>query len=573
MATDSTPLATDARPRSALGSYWRDLNPPAAWAGLTTFIWYAVGLVPVQIAVTGQLGLSADQVSSWIFIIWFSGSIASIGLSLVYRQPIPITTTIPGLIFLGTLAGRFSFPELVGANIMAGVVIVALAVLGIGGHIPKLLPMPVAMGMLAGSIMADVTHMVDATVDDLVVAGATVVGYFLGRLLRNPRIPPVGLALLAGGLAVALAGRASPAPINWELPSLVVPGVAFSASAFAAVSIPLIVLSMGLGNVQGLGFLIAQGYKVPVNATTFVLGVNSIVNALFGGHAAIVSRNGMPIMAGPEAGPVQGRYWANLISATLSLLIALAAGPVASMFGVLPRGYIIALAGLAIMPSLQNALERAFGEKLRFGAVVAFVVAATPFAFFGITSAFWALLAGVSASLLAEREELLAHWRGETKHDGERRESARVPVAVQPTSVARVAGRQRVRLRAVVRDLGANGLLVRSEQRLVAGNVLELTFGLPVSGVEMRVRVDVRRVDHVQSEPTDLWEAGCEFREISPDARERLLSFVEDQRQILGPQAAEPVASPAGDSGAMAAADTPAAVVALPKVRTPRKAA
>lgn len=94
---------------------------------------------------------------------------------------------------------------------------------------------------------------------------------------------------------------------------------------------------MGLCNVQGLGFLLAQGYRVPVNATTFVLGFTSVVNAAFGGHAAIVSRNGMPmVMAGPEAGPLGGRYWANLISAGLSLLIALAAGPVASLLGILP---------------------------------------------------------------------------------------------------------------------------------------------------------------------------------------------------------------------------------------------
>jgi benzoate membrane transport protein len=545
MASNRTRSMLRATPGLSLGGYLRDLNAPAAWAGLTTFIWYAVGLVPVQIAVTGQFGLSDDQVASWIFIIWFTGSIASIGLSLAYRQPIPITSTIPGLIFLGTLAGRFSFPELIGANIMAGVVIVAFGVLGIGGPILKLLPMPLAMGMLAGSILGDVSHMVEATVADVIVAGATVIGYFLGRVLRSPRVPPVGLALIAGGAAVLVAGRASPAPINWELPSLVVPGVAFSFSAFAAVSVPMIVLSMGLGNVQGLGFLVAQGYKVPVNATTFVLGVNTIINGLFGGHAAIVSRNGMPIMAGPEAGQVHGRYWANLISAALSVLIALAAGPVASLIGILPRGYIVALAGLAIMPSLQNALERAFGEKLRFGAVVAFVVAATPFSFCGVTSAFWALLAGLAASLLAEREELLAHWRGESKRGGERREGVRVPVVVHPTSVTRVAGRQRVRLTALVRDLGENGMLVRSEQRLLPGNVLELTFGLPQSGLDMRLRVDVRRVEHVQSEPIDLWEAGCEFRELSPVARDQLIAFVNgDHHQQMASAELAPAVKP-----------------------------
>ena len=398
--------------RGLANSYLCDLNPSAVWAGITTFIWYAVGLVPVQIAVTGQFGLSAPEVSSWIFIIWFTGAVASIALSLVYRQPIPITSTIPGLIFLGSMAGLYNYPELIGASLMAGVLIVVLGMLGMGARILRVLPMPLAMGMLAGSVLGDVTHMVSATVQDAVVAGATVAGYAVGRLIRNPRIPPVGLALIGGGIAVLLAHRASPAPIAWALPSLVVPHMQFSASAFVAVSIPLVVLSMALGNVQGLGFLMAQGYKVSANKVTLVLGVNSIVNAFLGGHTAIVSRNGMPIMAGPEAGPVEGRYWANLIAAALTLLIALAAAPVALMLGILPSGYVVALAGLAILPSLQNALEKAFEARLRFGAVVALVVSATSFSFLGIGSGFWALIAALLASLVAEREDLMAHWRG-----------------------------------------------------------------------------------------------------------------------------------------------------------------
>jgi benzoate membrane transport protein len=97
------------------------------------------------------------------------------------------------------------------------------------------------------------------------------------------------------------------------------------------------------------------------------------------------------------------------------LLIALAAAPVALMFAILPSGYIVALAGLAILPSLQNALEKAFEAKLRFGAVVAFVVSATAFSVLGIGAGFWALLAAVLASLVAERDELFEHWQAPTE--------------------------------------------------------------------------------------------------------------------------------------------------------------
>ena len=89
-----------------------------------------------------------------------SGAVASVILTLRYRQPIPITWTIPGLVYLGTLAGKYSFAEIVGANLMAGVLIVALGLAGIGGRIMTWLPLPIVMGMFGGSILGYLTRMV-----------------------------------------------------------------------------------------------------------------------------------------------------------------------------------------------------------------------------------------------------------------------------------------------------------------------------------------------------------------------------------------------------------------------------
>lgn len=389
----------------------KEFNSAAMWAGLTAFVWYAFGAVPLHIAVSEQLGLSTAQTSSWIFIVWFSGAVSSMAASLYFRQPIPITWTIPGLIYLGTLADRFSFAELVGANLVAGLVLLALGILGVGGKIMRWLPLPIIMGMFSGSILAYVTRMVAAAVEDVAVAGTAVGGYLLGRLIGNPRVPPVGLAVVAGGIAIALVGTSGAEPVEWSLPVLAVPEMSFSISAVIAVSLPMVVLAMGLGNVQGLGFLLSQGYKVPINTVSIVVGVNSVVNALLGGHPATVARTGVAILASPDSGPLSGRYWAAVISAALTIIMALAATPVASLLNVLPKSYILALAGLAILSSLQDALEKSFGGKMRFGALIGFAVAATPFAVFGITSAFWAIVVGVLASALAERRELLEFWR------------------------------------------------------------------------------------------------------------------------------------------------------------------
>ncbi|MCL4800509.1 MAG: benzoate/H(+) symporter BenE family transporter [Burkholderiales bacterium] len=390
------------------------LNAAAFWAGVTAFVWYAFGTVPLHIAVSEQLRLSVAQTSSWIFVVWASGAVASIALSLRCRQPIPITWTIPGLIYLGTLADRFTFAEIVGANLVAGVLLAVLGLAGVGGRIMRWLPLPIIMGMFGGSILGYVTRMVAATVEDAAVAGTTVACFVIGRLVANPRVPPVGLAVLGGGIAVALVGTTGAAPVEWAPPALVLPGMSFAPAAILAVSLPMVVLAMGLGNVQGLGFLIAQKYPVPVDTVSTVVGISSIVNAFLGGHAATVARTGVAILAAPDAGPAAGRYWAVVVSALLTLVLALAATPVASLLAVLPKTYVFALAGVAILSSLQDALAKAFGAEMPFGALVAFVVAATPFAVLGVTSAFWAIVAGLLASFLVERAQLRAFWTRES---------------------------------------------------------------------------------------------------------------------------------------------------------------
>jgi predicted benzoate:H+ symporter BenE len=55
-------------------------------------------------------------------------------------------------------------------------------------------------------------------------------------------------------------------------------------------------------------------------------------------------------------------------------------------------------------------MMKAFSKKLVFGAVIAFAVATVPFTIGGISSAFWALVAGLAASLVVERAELIDHW-------------------------------------------------------------------------------------------------------------------------------------------------------------------
>lgn len=390
---------------------WRDFNMASFWAGITAYVWYAFGALPLHLEVAGQLGLDRATASSWIFIIWFTAAALSIGLTLKYRIPLAITWSIPGLIYLGALAGQFTFAELVGANLMAALAILFLGIGGVGRRIMDWLPLPIIMGMFSGSILVYVTRMVQASVDDVLVAGITLGAYLVGRLIDSAKAPPVGLAVVIGGIAVYFFGQAEMAAVVIELPTPIMPAMEFTLGAFLGVSLPMVIFAMGLGNVQGIGFLMAQNYSVPTNVVTIGVGLGSVVNALFGGHAASVARSTAGIVASAAAGPHEKRYWANLIAAALALTIALAAASVASLLTALPRSFVVTLAGLAILSAMQDSLQRAFSGTCRFGALAAFAIAATPFKIIGIPSAFWAVLLGVVASLMAEREQLFDQWR------------------------------------------------------------------------------------------------------------------------------------------------------------------
>jgi benzoate membrane transport protein len=165
-------------------------------------------------------------------------------------------------------------------------------------------------------------------------------------------------------------------------------------------------MAVGIGNVQGIGMLLSKGYPAPVDRLTVVVGVNSVVNAIFGGHPSTVARNGVAILASEDAGPREQRYVANLVASLFALFLGFSATTAATLLDVLPMSLVVALAGLAILTAFLEALQRSFTGDLPMGALFAFGIAASPLTLFGVGSAFWALVGGMLASLVVERPML-----------------------------------------------------------------------------------------------------------------------------------------------------------------------
>jgi benzoate membrane transport protein len=389
----------------------RDFNSAAFWAGVSTFIFMVFGALTVQISIIQEFDISNTQARSWIVITWLTAGVVSLPFIVYYRQPLGIGWTLPGLVYMASLADRFSFEQLVAANLVAGLVIVLLGLIGFGSRVIHLVPLPILMGMFAASIMGFITRAVEATAEDFAIAAPMIAAYVVGRLLNNPRVPSVGLAVVTGAVMIVVLGRLGTATVEAGAPALAYPGLEFNLEAIVTIAVPMVILVLGVGNVQGMGYLIAQGYRVPSNQLTTAVGAMSVVNALFGGHPAAMTRVSSAMLGGPDAGPFEKRYWGAIVAFILVIGVAGASGVLVAAVEIVPPAYVYVVAGIAILASFEDALIRAFSGSLRLGAVVAFGVTASTVAVAGIPSAFWALIAGIGASLLLERRELIRAWR------------------------------------------------------------------------------------------------------------------------------------------------------------------
>jgi benzoate membrane transport protein len=393
---------------SALASRLRDYNAAAMSGGIAISIIYLFAALPIQVAIFAQMGLTQSQASGWLFVTWLTSGAVSLAVAWHLRQPIAVTLSLPCLAYLGALGQQFTFAETTGALLLAGIIILALGVSGISARLLKLVPVPIVMGMFAGTLFSFVTKTVSAITLDLALAGPAILGYLVGHGLRNPRIPPIGLAVAFSATALLLRGFNPTMPSPLTAPQVSIQAFGFSTSAILAITLPMVLLTVAIGNIQGLAFLKAQGYPVRPNLITSIAGLSSILNAIFGGHTAGVGQSAVAIGAAGSAGPARGRYWAITLPSIVALAVAFVADPVIAIVSELPRAAVLALAGLAMLSPMQTAIDKAFNSRLKFGALVAFAVAATPFTLVGLSSGIWALLGGILASVLSERADLLS---------------------------------------------------------------------------------------------------------------------------------------------------------------------
>ncbi len=115
----------------------------------------------------------------------------------------------------------------------------------------------------------------------------------------------------------------------------------------------------------------------------------------------------------------------------------------------------------------------------------------------------------------------------------QRRDAVRHPVDIRPSEVHRLLdGGERQPFSAVIVDLSTSGMRMATATELDMFDQLEMVFGTPSGGAELRLRVNVVRIAPPRS-AADAWEIGCQFVEPSAGEREQIVQFILAQQAAV----------------------------------------
>jgi benzoate membrane transport protein len=382
---------------------------------LTVSSWLA-GILIVVVGFTGSLVLTFDvaerakltagELSSWVWAITVGTGLLTLGLSLLYRQPVITAWSTPGLAVLAASLGNYSLNEAVGAYIAVALAIVFVGLTGLFERAMRFVPQGVALAVLAGVLFKYGLGLFTAAQPEPVLVLGMIAVFLLAKLLKN-RVP-MAWALLAGfGLAFLL-GKFQVAGISLQLAQPLFFMPSFNVAAIIGLGVPLFALALASQNAPGLAVMRAHGYQPPTKGALVGTGLVSVVFAPFLGHgftlAAITAAIGNSESAHSDP---KLRYGAGVTAGILKASLGLFGGTLVALFLALPKPLVAAMAGLALLGTIQNCLVGALQDPhKRDSSSFALLVTASGAEFLGLGSAFWGLLAGSLVSLLLEREKL-----------------------------------------------------------------------------------------------------------------------------------------------------------------------
>ena len=380
----------------------RDFSLQALAAGvLAAFVGFASSFAVIIQGLTA-VGASPQEAASGLMALSISMGVCAIVLSLKTRLPISIAWSTPGAALLATTGPvPGGFAAAVGAFLVAGALIVVAGLWKPLGRAVAAIPPPLANAMLAGVLLGLCLAPVRA-VAELPALGLTIVVVW-AVAARVKRLYAVPLAVLAAMVLIAATTDVSPAALGPLWPQAIAVSPFFSPAAIIGIALPLFIVTMASQNIPGMAVLNANGYRPDPGKLFWTTGLFSLASAPLGGHAVNLAAITAALCAGEDAHPdPRRRYWAAVVAGATYILFGLMAGAATAFIGASPPILVEAVAGLALLGAFGSALLAAVAdEQNREAAIITFLVTASGASFFGISGAFWGLIAGGAVLALA----------------------------------------------------------------------------------------------------------------------------------------------------------------------------
>lgn len=346
---------------------------------------------------------STYQTVLWFFAIYVGGGIFGIILPLRYRMPIVGAHSITGVAFLATVTNQFTYPELIGAYVLSGLLILSAGALGTFAKLLDYVPREVISAMLAGMITKYMMNFIVSTSQFLLVGGgALLVFFFFSK--GNKRIPPMLAAIVTGCILLLLSHNISSTgmAIDFAFPHVQVPE--FSVIGFLSVAVPLALLVLSNDCAVGLGALEQNDYHPPVNRVVALSGLFSVIAGFFGGQSANIGGMMTAICAGEEAGPREMRYMGAVVSGSIILVFGLLSWKLVPWIQALPSPFIAILGGFALLGVFVNSLQISFSRpSMKLSATFAFMIALANITILNVSAPVWSLLAGTIIARYIEK--------------------------------------------------------------------------------------------------------------------------------------------------------------------------
>ena len=390
--------------------FFKDLSPSACTAGFVAVLVGFTSSVAIVFQAALAFNASSQVISSWMWALGVGMGLCSLLPSLWLKKPVMVAWSTPGAAVLATAgaAGGFTMNDAVGAFMISAVLITVSGATGWFERVMNRIPMGIASALLAGVLVRFGLQGFLAVQTALPLVLLMFITYLIARRLLALYAVPITLLVAIGFVALPSSFTGSQgfsgAAVAFELAMPIFMAPSFSWAAAISLALPLFVVTMASQNLPGVAAIRAAGYGgpvggIPISNIITLTGLATLVLAPFGAFALGLSAITASICMGKDAHPDPAkRYTAGAASGAIYLLTGVFGAAITGVLSSFPSELIAAIAGLALLGTIGNALATAVkDESHREASLITFLVTLSGLQIAGVGSAFWGVVAGAIA--------------------------------------------------------------------------------------------------------------------------------------------------------------------------------